>query len=156
MNFYFSSNNYCSSANLIGYTRYISFFCFYHSIFMFFSCCMWCLSSFSLGFLFYDVGFITIFSKLYEIIMFQYPQIILPAAQKPSSNSEAISSSSANCISGNITVSQTQTPPPSSMPSVSSNGPQLGLITVTSNIQSTGSNAAVNPLGSTAGTLLGG
>lgn len=84
----------------------------------------------------------------------KYPQIILPAAQKPSSNTEgACSSSTSNSLGANVAVSQTQ-PTATSVSSVTSNGTQLGLITVTSNIANGGTGVTVNSLGSTTGTLL--
>ncbi|XP_034249741.1 myocardin-related transcription factor B-like [Thrips palmi] len=84
----------------------------------------------------------------------KYPQIILPATQKSSSSTEVSSSSSNNSLGSSVSVSQTQTPV-TSVAGVSSNGTQLGLITVTSSIPSSATGVAVNSLGSTAGTILG-
>lgn len=84
----------------------------------------------------------------------KYPQIILPAAQKPSSSPEASSNSSNSTIGASVCVSQSQTPVTSVSP-VTSNSTQLGLITVTSSIPSSATGVTVNSLGSTTGTLLG-
>ncbi|KAK3930059.1 Myocardin-related transcription factor B [Frankliniella fusca] len=81
----------------------------------------------------------------------KYPQIILPAAQKPSSNIESSNNTPSSSIGTNISASQPT--PVTSVAPVTTNSTQLGLITVTSSSAATG--VTVNSIGSTTGTLLG-
>lgn len=84
----------------------------------------------------------------------KYPQIILPAAQKPQPSSDGSTSSSSSNLGGSVAVSQTQTAA-TSVSSITTSGAQLGLITVTSNIPSASAGVTVNSIGNTTGTLLG-